>query len=173
MAAEADQPVSMDLDALNGLASDRLIQALRKMHARDSPDSLRHGLEELMTLTKRTDDVAEVLAELLEGGLLKLVLSFLSPDLIHAWPGEVTVRGIAVVPVTVPQGEAIQLAACTALGERVGGGGMQVWTGSGITCNGHGGVPALESEPHTMRTTGHASVKTADSQLSPLRWHHR
>ncbi len=96
----------------------RLQAALAKL-ADDEPNNIRAGLEELTSLTKRSDDVSDCLDILLGAGLLQRLLELLSPDVLHKYGSEeaASVRGLAVVPVMVSLGEAVQLAACTALGE--------------------------------------------------------
>jgi hypothetical protein len=106
----------MDLSEIEEVASERVLAAVRRIHS-DAADDIRLGLEEMVTLTKRTEEVCEVLAELLEAGLLPKLCSFLGPEVLNAYPGEVTVRGLAVMPVSVSNGEAVQLAACSALGK--------------------------------------------------------
>lgn len=154
--------LSVDTEPLVGLASDKLLTCVQKIND-TAAETIQKGLEELTSLTKRSDDVSDCLDVLLSGktwqasqwecsepsnavaclhsrqahlqtallslifavcplpqragGLLPKVLSFLRPEILTEFEGEVSVRGIAVVPVTVPLGEAIQLAACTALGE--------------------------------------------------------
>lgn len=107
------------MEGLQGLeeVSPRLKAALLKLND-DDPGALRLGLEELTSLTKRSDDVSDCLDVLLSHGLLTRILNLLHPDVLHNYgAGEVGVRGLAVMPVMVSLGEAVQLAACTALGE--------------------------------------------------------
>ncbi len=105
---------ALNLTPLDGVANPKLLGALQKL-AGDEPDAMRHGLDELMSLTKRSDYVVECLDLLLKDVmLLERLLACLAPGL--EVPGEVAVRGVGLEACSVPMGEAIQLAACSALG---------------------------------------------------------
>ncbi|KAJ9529228.1 hypothetical protein QJQ45_007907 [Haematococcus lacustris] len=107
----------MNIEALDGVASARLIAALSKL---DSDNGLENkkGLDELTALTKRSDDCTEVLDLMLQMGLVQKLLSFLSgksvPD-----SQLVPVKGLAAEALLLPLGQALQVAALAALGELI------------------------------------------------------
>lgn len=105
----------MDLAPLEGRASEKLLATLNKLNAQEGT-VIKEGLDELTFSTKRSDDVSDCMDVLLKQGLLSHITSFLEPGVIQKYEGEATVRGFAAQPITIGLGEAVQLAACAALG---------------------------------------------------------
>lgn len=107
----------LQLEGLEPQVSARVYAAVQNIASTEFED-IHRGFEQLASITKRSDDVLEGLEALLRSGLVQTILTFISAEPVRKYPQLVPIAvGYGQDDVMVPAGEALQLAACAALGE--------------------------------------------------------
>lgn len=107
--------MGLDFGPIKEACSEPLQEALQKTCA-DSGEEVKTGLDKLASLTKRSEDVSNSLDILLKSGLITHLLEFFDHDRVQKYEGETSMR-LGFDTIKLPVWEAVQLAACGALGK--------------------------------------------------------